>query len=181
MAERTCAATTKKGTPCTRTALAGSTTCLAHAPQKVRESKGFGGAQPGAGAPRKPKPSEIAQKLIEENVLALQRPYWLALGFDVVIGDDGPELVTLDVGGAKLYGTRQSSGDIVVSRHDDLAAQIAAAEKLQDRVYGRPKQQTELTGPEGGAIHIVTPPDAEAKSAKAAALLQRLGQVDGDR
>ena len=40
---------------------------------------------------------------------------------------------------------------------------IAAAEKLLDRVYGRPKQATEISGPAGGPIETreLVPSDAD--------------------
>jgi hypothetical protein len=82
---------------------------------------------------------------MERYELAIQRPYWRTLGYDVKIGDNGdPELVELPEGGAKLFG-ESKDGDICVSDADDLGAMIAAAEKLQDRVYGRPRQRNEVT------------------------------------
>lgn len=151
-----CTGTTKKGQPCKAAPLKGTTNCLAHSDQETRESTRFGGAQPNAGRPPMPKPTEIMRRLLEQNAVAALRPYWRTLGFDVEIGPDGPRLVELADGGAKLYGTSKD-GDVNVSRHDDLGAMMAAAEKLFDRVYGRPKQQTEITGDGGGPVEIVTP------------------------
>lgn len=176
-----CTATTNAGNRCKSAPQHGKEVCLAH-DQEARESGRFGGAQPNAGRPANPKPSEIARKLIEENVLALQRPYWNTLGYDVLIGDDGPYLVRLDAGGAKLYGTSKD-GYVSMSEYEDMGAMMAAAEKLQDRVYGRPKQQTEVTGKDGGPVVNLTaqvPADAVAKSAKAAALLAQHGLLDAN-
>lgn len=152
MSARRCTGKTKKGTPCKAAPLKGRKTCLAHSDEQTRASTNFQQG-PRPGRPRNPRPSEIARRLIEQNELALQRPYWRTLGYDVVIGDDGPELVQLEDGGAKLYGTSKN-GNVVVSRHEDLGAMMTAAEKLQDRVYGKPKQTTEVTGPEGGPIRV---------------------------
>ena len=177
MASKGCTATTRNGTNCTAPPLKGTDRCLAHSPAKVRESVGFVPDNGKAGRKRLPRPAEVAQRLVEENVLALQRPYWRTLGYDVRIGENGPMLVELEDGGAKLYGTSKD-GDVCVSDAEDLGAMIAAAERLQDRIYGRPKQQTELTGADGGPVMIEEPPDAEAKSARAALLLSKLGQLE---
>jgi hypothetical protein len=53
--------------------------------------------------------------------------------------------------------------------YDDLGAQMAAAEKLRDRVFGRPKQTTEVTGPGGGKIEVDVLAD-EVKDAREAFL-----------
>lgn len=97
------------------------------------------------GRPKKPTPSEIQKQLMERYELAVQRPYWRTLGYDVRIAENGdPELVELDNGGAKVFG-QSKDGDTIVSDYDDLGAMIAAAEKLMDRVYGRPKSSNEIT------------------------------------
>lgn len=180
MSKRSCTGKTKKGKRCKAAPLKDKDCCLAHADQETRESTGFGGSQPGAGRPRLPRPSEVAQQLIERNILALQKPYWRTLGYDVVIGDDGPELVELEEGGAKVYG-ESKDGDINVSDHEDLEAMQKAAERLQDRVYGRPKQATEITAPDGAGLLLLPPMDATEKSRKAAELLKDLGRVDAAR
>jgi hypothetical protein len=113
----------------------------------------------------------VARELIERNVLALQRPYWRTLGYDVEVGPDGPYLVQIEDGGAKLHTAFE--GRVSVSRHDDLAAQMAAAEKLQDRVYGRPTQATEISGPDGGPVEVVDTSDPETVKALHALLGRR--------
>lgn len=152
MSTRRCTATTKAGQPCRASPLRGRNVCLAHSDADTRRSVQFLGGGPGSGRPRNPRPSEVARDLIERNVLALQRPYWRTLGYDVRIGPDGPMLVELEDGGAKMSATFE--GDVRVSDYDDLAAQMAAAEKLQDRVYGRPTQATEISGPDGGPLEM---------------------------
>jgi hypothetical protein len=163
---RACKGMTKKNAACAASPLAPGTViegvtvtgnyCRAHDPDLPPSARFGSRAQAIAagnlgGRPAMPKPSDVARRLIEQNVLALQRPYWRALGYDVRLGPDGPYLVELEDGGAKLYG-ESKEGDIVVSDAEDLAAMMAAAEKLQDRVYGRPKQQTEISGPEGAPV-----------------------------
>ena len=83
------------------------------------------------------------------------RPFFRTLGYDVRVSDDGElSLVELEDGGAKLYGTASRDGEINVSPHDDLAAMVGAAERLLNRVYGRPKLQAEVTGADGGAVRV---------------------------
>ncbi|HET7053661.1 MAG TPA: hypothetical protein VFI09_07085 [Solirubrobacterales bacterium] len=145
--KRRCTARTKAGAQCRNGALPGQLVCLSHADRKIKKSAGFGGAQPGSGRPRKLKPAEVEQRLMENYAIAWMRPYWKILGFDVHIDDDG-ELVLTErpEGGAKLYGTSAKDGTVCVSEHEDLGAQMAAAEKLRDRVFGRPKSMSEFKG-----------------------------------
>lgn len=158
MGKRKCTGTVKsgprKGQRCGAWAMKGHLVCLGHADQKTRETMRFGGAQPGAGRPKKLKPMDIEREVMERYVLAWMRPYWRALGFDVGIADDGSLYLTeLPEGGAKIYG-ESKEGDINMTEYDDLGAQITAAEKLRDRVFGRPKQTTEISGPGGGKIEV---------------------------
>jgi hypothetical protein len=172
--DRRCTAQTRSGDPCKASPLRDQNVCLAHADAKTRESTGFVAVNGKAGRPRNPRPAEVARRLIEENVLAIQRPYWRTLGYDVELTDDGPRLVELVDGGAKLHGTSKD-GNVKVSSHDDLGAHMAAAEKLQDRVYGRPKQATELTGAGGGPVEIVDV--AKDRGGAVARLLSGIGAV----
>lgn len=98
---------------------------------------------------------EIERRLMEEYAIAWMRPYWAILGFDVAIDDETGNLYLAERagGGAKIYG-ESKEGDINMTDYDDLGAQMAAAEKLRDRVFGRPKQTTEVSGPGGGKIEV---------------------------
>lgn len=151
MSRRRCKAKTKRGTRCLGHPLKGKDVCLAHADADTRASVGF---TPEAGRlggrPRLPKPHEISQRLMEENVLAVERPYWRTLGFDIEITDEGPVLVELDQGGAKEVAKFQ--GEVFTSEVEDLGAQTEAAEKLKDRVYGKPRQ--EITGVDGAPLQL---------------------------
>lgn len=154
--KRTCKGTTKAGKPCGANPLKPGTViqgvavsgdwCWTHdedLPASAKLDRTRTREQMG-GRPKKPTPTEIERRLIEENVVAWQRPYWRTLGYDLVAGEDGPYLVEIKGGGAKLFG-ESKDGYINVSSHDDLGAMIAASEKLRDRVYGRPKQSSEVT------------------------------------
>lgn len=151
MTKRSCQGTNKAGKPCNGNPLKGGDYCLAHADEQTRASVGFGGSRAGAlgGRPSLPKPTELARELIERNVVAVLRPHFKALG--VMLNDDGTT-GPLDHG-AILTGEAKD-GTVVPSTIEDLGAQIAAAEKLLDRIYGRPKQQTEVSGPDGGPVTV---------------------------
>ena len=99
------------------------------------------------GRPPMPKPSDIARQLIERHVYMVLRPHFRTIGLD--LNDDG-SVTRLDCG-AVVTG-ESKDGDVIASDIEDLGAQIAAAEKLLDRVYGRPRQALEHTGPDGEAI-----------------------------
>jgi hypothetical protein len=150
MTKRRCTGTTKKGTPCKAAPLADGDTCLAHADEVTRESAGFGGQQEGAGRPRVPGPTEVARRLVEENIGAILTPHFKVLGYDVIDTPDGLMLQPIPDGGAKLHSTFM--GEVVVSKHDDLGAMMSAAEKLLDRTVGKPRQVVEHSGPKGGPI-----------------------------
>jgi hypothetical protein len=117
-----------------------------------------------AGRPPKPKPTEVMRQMVEEGVEQILAPYFRTLGLKLERGDDGRLHPVLDAtGGAKIFG-ESKEGDINMTDFDDLGAMIGAAEKLLDRVYGKPKQSTELTGAEGGAVEIVPVSRDKAKS-----------------
>jgi hypothetical protein len=117
-----------------------------------------------AGRPPMPKPSEVMRNLIEEGIEQILAPYFRTLGLKLEQGEDGRLHPVVDPeGGAKLFG-ESKEGEIKITTIDDLGAHIAAAEKLLDRVYGKPKQSTELTGAEGGAVEIVPVTREKAKA-----------------
>jgi hypothetical protein len=165
-----------KGDPCGAYARKGKTTCMGHADKVEQEAAGFGGSQPNAGRPKLPTPTEVARDLIEQNIAIVLRPHFRTLGFDIETGEGGVVLVPLAEGGAKLYGESRE-GVINASEYEDLGAQIAAADKLLDRIYGRPKQATELTGPGGGPIEhdVIGIPTEEEFQAGVAAVLAGAG------
>lgn len=147
-----CKGKTRKGAKCKAPALKGKKHCSAHAPD-LPDSARFGSpvqareAGQLGGRPPLPKPTDVARQLVEENVHRVLRPHFKALGLD--IQEDGT-VVSLDHG-AILTG-ESKEGVVVASEIEDLGAQIAAAERLLDRIYGKPKQQTEVSGVDGGPI-----------------------------
>jgi hypothetical protein len=81
-------------------------------------------------------------------------PYFEAMGWQVVAGDDAVRLERLPGGGAKLHATGE--GQVVMSEYKDFGARIATFERLLDRLYGRATQQTEISGPGGGPVDLNT-------------------------
>lgn len=118
------------------------------------------------GRPRVPRATELARRLVEENIAVVLAPYWRVLGFDVVVSDDGGlELRPRAEGGAKLYGESRE-GIVRVSRFEDLGAMVRVAELLQDRVFGRPKQAVEHTAPDGPILSALVMDPTIAEDAR---------------
>lgn len=190
--KRGCHGETKKKTLCDASALMAGTViggvkvkgkhCRAHDPDLPASSRFGSHAQAReaaklGGRPPMPKPSEIMRRLVEEHVESVLAPHFRTLGYKVVRSEDGELTIEADPeGGAKIYG-ESKEGDINMTQHDDLGAQIVAAEKLLDRIYGRPKQSTELTGAEGGALEIV--PVSREKAKQGAAIAAAVGAGGG--
>jgi hypothetical protein len=176
--KRQCGKPTKAGGKCKNPPVKGKQHCVGHLSRKEKEALGFGGPQEGSGRPRKLRPSDVSRRLLEENVAAVLGPYWRTLGYDLCEGPDGQlHLEACKKGGAKVTATFE--GEVSVSDVDDLGAQIAAAEKLQDRVFGRPRQ--EITGADGAPLQlevtgaaIVSDPDARKHAAE---LRRRVGSA----
>jgi hypothetical protein len=173
---RHCTGTTKQGAPCKAAPLKDDDRCSAHTlrPDRTRFGSPAQASAAGklGGRPPLPKPTDVARRLIEENVHRILRPHFLALGLD--ISDDGT--VERRDGGAVMFG-ESKDGDIVKSGYEDLGAQMAAAEKLLDRVYGKPKQATEISGPEGGPVVTVELPTAPEWQAQVAKVLLETGAL----
>jgi hypothetical protein len=191
-AKRRCQETTKAGTPCGASPLrpgkviegvkVSGKFCFSHE-ANLPDSIRFGSraqakeAAKLAGRPPKPKPSEIMRKLVEDHVESVIAPHFRTLGYKLERNEAGELTIVEDPdGGAKIYG-ESKEGYINVTDHDDLSAHIAAAEKLLDRVYGRPKQATELTGAEGGPVEIV--PVTRAKAKQVDGILAGVGAGSG--
>jgi hypothetical protein len=181
MADRHCKGTNKQGKPCKAPPLNDSGRCISHSPTEIQASLGFGGIENSRlGGKGRHQPIPVAQKLVEDNVAVLLEPYFRTLGYEVVVDDDDARLERIEDGGAKLYGTQQRSGEIVVSKHDDIGAMQNAAEKLFDRVYGKPRQQTEISGPGGTPIQVASTFDLEKLTVAEKRDLLELLQKAGD-
>jgi len=93
------------------------------------------------------------RRVIESNPIAFMQPYLDALGIRVVYVPDADDptllhptaIVDPQSNGTVLYGVSKE-GDVVISKHKDIEAQQRAAERLFDRVYGKPKQTNIIAG-----------------------------------
>jgi hypothetical protein len=81
IAVRICSAKNKAGQPCKAAPLRDKDVCLAH-DQEARESGVFGGAQPGAGHPRRRRWHELVNEEIERDAEKYLRPYRAAIESD---------------------------------------------------------------------------------------------------
>ncbi len=179
-----CTGTTRNDTPCRARPLKGTDRCLAHSDAKVREKVGFIPNNGKAGRPRIPRPTEVLREIVEADVLKFIEPELRILGLEVAYDEDGrPHVQPSPGGGAKLYGTSKD-GYVNVSRHEDLGAMAAAANRIFDRVWGRPRQQVEHSGPDGGPVRTETSVDLSRLSVEdrraLLALVSKAGGSDGD-
>lgn len=113
--------------------------CMGHQSKEAKQKLRFGGAQEGAGAPRKPRAMEMLKERLEERADEVLAPFF-----------DG-------LSAMKQEGTIQDpdSDDPkarIPKMVPDLYARQQAARELLDRGYGRPTQMTEVSGPNGGPI-----------------------------
>lgn len=141
MAKRKCKGKTKAGKPCRAVPLKKGTElegvkvsgkwCRQH-DQDLPDSARIGGAQPGAGRPRNPRVVDVMRERVESEIEAILKPY-----FDTL--KEATEV-------AKYEGV------VYTSEVPDLRARVEAAEKLLDRVYGKPTQVAEISAPGGAPL-----------------------------
>lgn len=127
-------------------------TCVMHASPAIRAELGIhGGFRPGAGRKKKVHPLDALRQRFEAEAERYFEPFEQALSAmkAVVVGN-----------GASAH----------IEMVEDVALRLAAVEKLMDRIYGRPKQISEITGADGGALEVSVPNDEERKQALAAIL-----------
>lgn len=137
MAEkRACSGTTKAGKPCKAAPLKDSDVCLAHSDPDTRASTGF---VPEAGhlggRPRNPRAHELLREKLEAEIDA-----WL----DVLV----------DARTAERLVFIGSGDDVESERVPDHVIRMKAFAEIWDRVYGKPKQATEISGPGGDAVRV---------------------------
>ena len=154
--------------------------CRAHDPD-LPDSVRFGSREQareasliGGGRPPMPKPTDLARELIERHVYTVLAPHFKTIGLD--LHDDG-SVTRLDRGA--IVTGESKDGEIIASEIEDLGAQIAAAEKLLDRVYGKPRQALEHTGADGGPISASLIMDP-ALAREARDLIRRAAATGGD-
>lgn len=160
------------GDPCMSKHVIGSDYCSWH--MTIVERERLGVRDPGE-APRQMsaqvKAPELLRQIVEMNVQSIIAPYFEGLGLELVGYDEDtgePVVRRREGGGLKLYG-ESKDGDIVMTPYDDIGGMVAIAEKLLDRIYGKPKQSTTI---EGGMTPIkVQPVRSEERAIEVAAIL----------
>jgi hypothetical protein len=164
MTRRRCTGQTKKGQPCKAAPLKDRDVCLAHADEELRLSAGFGGVQQGSGRPRVPRVTDVyadeLHRRVGEHVEEL-------IGRLVSIAMDAERTV--------VVGTGPNARTEIAP---DQVLQLAALRELNDRILGRPRQSLEHSGPDGGPIHVQSPPDAQERARRALALLAQAGALE---
>ncbi len=139
-----CTQLNRQGQPCQASPLKGKQVCAAHDPT-LPDTTRFGSptqagkaGRLGGAATRHPRVPEVMREQIEARLDEVLDPYFRALTSAVVIA--------------------QHQGQVFASDVPDLGARIAAAERLLDRAYGRPRQATTQTsGEDGGAMSLEFP------------------------
>lgn len=121
MAERTCTAKTKAGNRCKAAPLKDADRCLAHADAKTRESAGFVADNGKQGRKPNPRPHDVLRQRVEADIDRWIEPY-----------EQGLEATR-----AVVVGTGPKARTEIVP---DFSTRMAAADKVLDRVYGKPTQ-----------------------------------------
>ncbi|MBN8867503.1 MAG: hypothetical protein J0H98_08110 [Solirubrobacterales bacterium] len=162
-----CAGTKKNGDPCGAWALKPGTViegvevfgdhCRAHDPD-LPDSARFGSKEQATdagnqgGRPRQPRVVDILREKAEEHANLITAAYFDAL----------------DATRPIMVGSGENA---FVEEIPDHLIRLKAAEALNDRAYGKPKQISEITGPEGGPIEHVGIPDEDEFHQAAAGIL----------
>jgi hypothetical protein len=144
MARRRCKGETEDG-DCRANPLKDSDYCLAHSDATTRESVGFIAANGKAGRPKNPRAVDVLRERLEERVDAVLDVLW-----------DGLEADLVTVSG--------SGEDAERNIEPDHRIRITAAREILDRAYGRPRQTTEVSGPDGGPLTVVDLSDEQTRA-----------------
>ncbi len=149
MAKRRCKAKTKRGTRCKVAPLTGSDYCRAHdpllpaearfgTPEQAAEAGALGGA-----AGRRPRVVEVLRERIEADI-----DRWLA-PLEAALGEGKP---------IQMWDGQERKHSIEYV--PDPALGMKALKLALDRVYGRPRQEVEVSGQGGGAVEFeITNPE----------------------
>lgn len=154
-----CKDTTLGGNPCRSWAAYDDGKCRAHTSCISEERKKQDAMKAAAvRESKRPKPHKIMQQILEQRPELFMKPFLEALGIRIELMED-PQTgevfpyVEEVSDGMVVYGVSKD-GDVVISKHKDLEGQMRAAERLMDRVYGKPKQTQIVVNP---ATEGITP------------------------
>lgn len=172
-----CQGTTKKGGKCEAYAVEGAKHCVNHFTDEEKERLGVI-RNTTNGLKRTASPVALAREVTEVATAKVIQPYFDAIGVEFVGFDEEGKPVVREKGddsGLMLHG-ESKDGYIHMSRYPDIGGRIAAMEKLQDRVYGRPRQTTVL---EGGVRPIqVEPIKTVERSQTVFDIMRRTGMLE---
>lgn len=129
-------------------------TCVWHAPPAIRKELGIHSGR---------KPTPRADDILRARFEADADRYLQAL-------EDGLTAMKAVVVG--------NGGSAHIEEVPDFALRLKAMETLLDRVYGRPKQVTELSGRDGAPVEIKVPDDKD-RELEVAKVLAEVGAVGG--
>lgn len=135
-----CTKTKKDGSPCRANAVNGTDACLAHSDEQSKALVGFGGPDAGklGGRPRRPREIELIQEVADEFKDELRR----------VLVDGLTASQPVVIGG--------NSKDAHVELVPDARQQLATFREILDRLHGRPRQMTEISGPDGAPVQVAS-------------------------
>jgi hypothetical protein len=172
-----CSALTKADRPCKSFAVTKDGLCHMHSKSEAEQELLLAQAR-AVRKQAKLKPHELMRVVIESNPIAFMQPYLDALGIRVIFIPDANDpnilhptaVVDPSSNGATLFGVSKD-GEVIVSKHKDIEKQQVAAERLFDRVYGKPKQTNIIAGAASQEDPQLVPFDAE-RQAEVAAILE---------
>lgn len=166
-----CAGETENGEKCLSKPVIGSIFCQWHMQEAERERLGIRDPREVTKRRAGMKAPELMRQIMEQETLSILAPYFEGLGIKLEGYDEetGKPVITYDPdGGLRLFG-ESKDGDIEMSPYRDIGGMVAIAEKLLDRVYGKPKQSTTI---EGGVSPIrVQPVKSEDRAIEVAQIL----------
>jgi hypothetical protein len=169
--DRYCCGVKQNGEPCWRPKVIGSDFCPGHISRDEARRLGITHYRE-VSRPAPVKGPEVLRLIFEQAADEIIKPYFEAFGLELQGFDEitGEPIVVKNGERLKLYG-ESKDGDIEVSPYDDIGGMIAVAEKLLDRVYGKPRQTTQI---EGGQRPVrVEPVSSEDHALRVAQLLAR--------
>lgn len=153
------------GERCRHVAIEGGV-CLAHSPEIVRQSRGFGGSQPGAGRPKAPKPTQILREAVTDNLLLILKPYFDTLGLEATWNAETEKVelraVMVEVR-VRVY--RDERRELIVDDEDDVGDWSYETRMIP--------AGARLTSSAGGFVNMSHYEDLGAKMKAAGELLDR--------
>lgn len=141
MPARSCNANAKSGKPCKATPLKGKNFCAAHDPETPASARFGSRAQATeagklGGRPKAPRVVDVLKERMEAEI-----DTWLGALKDALHAE-----MPFSVGWGE---------DAEMEMVPDHRTRLAAFKEACDRAYGKAKQQTEITGADGGPIEMV--------------------------